>query len=902
MEPSSLPNYVAPPPPALPPKTEAPTTSQTASPLQVQPSAPQKEVPSPPLTSERVTTNVAPEAAPSALFTAEAVEEGGFKSTQKSLLLLQALDRPSEPIRQVDLKPSDELTRPESNSNLLLQNLNKAGQSDASPLEMAKFKLNQAEQALKEVEGKVQTIEKELNRNKKILGLAQNKVIELRDNPPTTPEEKSKQVEYAKKLKALMESLNTRIAQGEDNLDKATEEGMGLHLTHSEAESEYLALANPKSTSTSEAPPPPPSEPARRAGFTAEDLRSFTQKTHTRTELPKLQKKATAAALPALDPWRDPEINLAIEEGKLRVNLKPTKEQTTEAVNKMFEIITSENKTGQDLEKILNYLQTNKLTSRVIQDNSELRKELRTHLQKLSNEDKLLYLKNQVILLRDNPKFKLTSTKDGLVYLVPTSKFGFDFRKGASKEAKEAVAIILKQIEDSAEELPDLTGDNSRKMSANLTEMKKTIGGLNNVWWSATVTKHKLDAEVKDALNKVSVGFSKLSITKENIVEKIISLSSKDTVDMGNVLRVYRLIDMSSDELFNQLSSKLKENPHDKNLNKQVFTILSAWFADRVVNQGEWKVLNGHELLTLLPSGNEDNLDWKELKSAIAYQAASQEVLTPQSTSPSVNPYSTFSSFKDNSVELQEFNRLMQGQGREQFLNSLVVQLNNNDQKLFSQLNANEFKGQAWTKSNKEVTSPTIVALAKNFNSNWTFVMAAILSQPDSEKRTQSIKFFLDLCVKLKESGNFNSTYSIFAGINSSLIRNLPDTKLLMEQDPKYKAIRDDLENLVSPSKSSAALRKALDDRLPKPSIPYLGIYLTDLVFLSESSTKGVMQKGQAEIYSKIMNNVLNAVDFPAQTSPSDFKLNNLIAQVPNLTDDVEIELEAAAKAAKSQL
>ncbi len=883
LEPSSLnkigENYI---PPADPTKAH----EEQPPPTQISPSAfpATWESSASPLDPARVKTTFSPLAAHRALATAEVASKNNLNTDviSKSSLLLQALDRaPSEAAEHADSKPA----------------IQEPPKSELTPLEKAKAKFDQAKQEFEAAKENVEHLEKQLDKAQSYLSTAIAVAKKLTQE--TDPERVAIRDQVGPKLIEKMRDLKAYIEKTEQELSEAYTLASELGIKELEADVQYEDLKNPSQVS----PQSNIDSNARRAGFTEEDVRTFTTKTHTRTELPKLQKKATVATLSALDPWRDPLKNIIVKDGKLSATFdNPTPQQTKEAVTKLFELINSENKTGADLEKILHFLQTNRATSRAIDSNSELKHELRTHLQKLSNEDNLLYLKNQLKLLKNNPDFKLTS-KDNLVYLVPKSRIGFEFRTGASKEAKQAINLILKQMKESAELLPELTGVASRNLGSNLNEMKQTIGELQSTqqnWWNATVSKHNLGAKITEASDTVSTAFSKLTLTKDNIVDRILTLSTKDTLDMGNALRVYRMIDMSSDEFFNQLANKLRAAPNDQNLKNQIYIVLSAWFSDHVINQNEWNVLNNHSLLGLLPTNNEVSGDWKDLKNAIDFQAAkiSQQTSTPQPISPPITPYNTLDAFKTNSAELREFNKLMNGEGREQFLNDLVIQINRNDKKLFSQLNASEFKGQAWLKPDKEVTSPNIMALIKTFNRNSTFAMAVILSQPDSESRTKAIKFFLDLCSKLQDSGNFNSTYSYYAGLNNSFVRNLSEMKTLLAQDSNYNNKMDNLQKLVDSTGASSALRKALDDRLPKPSIPFLGIYLTDLVFLSETSDKKSIKMGQAEIYSKTMNNVFNAVDFPTQVSLSEFRLDTILNQVPR---DIDDELNAAYEALKAQ-
>ena len=65
---------------------------------------------------------------------------------------------------------------------------------------------------------------------------------------------------------------------------------------------------------------------------------------------------------------------------------------------------------------------------------------------------------------------------------------------------------------------------------------------------------------------------------------------------------------------------------------------------------------------------------------------------------------------------------------------------------------------------------------------------------------------------------------------------------------PLRQAFRE-LDTLTRPKRSHAALRGAIRDGMDEPTVPYLGLYLTDLTFIEDGNTDVVVADGAEHVH-----------------------------------------------------
>ena len=169
-----------------------------------------------------------------------------------------------------------------------------------------------------------------------------------------------------------------------------------------------------------------------------------------------------------------------------------------------------------------------------------------------------------------------------------------------------------------------------------------------------------------------------------------------------------------------------------------------------------------------------------------------------------------------------------------------------------------------WTKKTEE--SPNISNMMVFFNNLGSFIQSKILDELDLKKRAKIYAFFIDVAVELKKLSELNLVFSCFSGLNSAAIHRLKFTKNLINSK-KLKQFKE-IEELQSTDRNYMNLRD-FNNSIQGPNIPYLGIYLTDLIFIEDGNAsyapytnwnKRKLKKNTIESMLKSQNEYYNLV------------------------------------------
>jgi len=159
------------------------------------------------------------------------------------------------------------------------------------------------------------------------------------------------------------------------------------------------------------------------------------------------------------------------------------------------------------------------------------------------------------------------------------------------------------------------------------------------------------------------------------------------------------------------------------------------------------------------------------------------------------------------------------------------------ESQMFREVRPQEFLNQSWTKKDKELRSPNLLKMIRLFNkiSNWVY--SEIVQTEHFMTRVNRIGKFLQIARECKKLNNFNAVFEIVAGLENSCVHRLKQTWECVKADDmasleEFKKLND---------KNKEKLRQDLHNCSP-PCIPYLGMYLTDLVFIYEGSNDIVDQ------------------------------------------------------------
>lgn len=163
----------------------------------------------------------------------------------------------------------------------------------------------------------------------------------------------------------------------------------------------------------------------------------------------------------------------------------------------------------------------------------------------------------------------------------------------------------------------------------------------------------------------------------------------------------------------------------------------------------------------------------------------------------------------------------------------IAEQLTYLDHKIFLSIRSEELLGQAWMKPSKSHKAPHVLLVSKRFNEVSRLVVSEIVSRQNLMDRVACIEKWAAIADICRCMHNYNGVLQICAAfVNSSVYRLKKTWEKLSKQT---KQMIERLQNLVSSDGRFKNMRDALH-RCDPPTIPYLGMYLTDLSFIEEGT------------------------------------------------------------------
>lgn len=162
--------------------------------------------------------------------------------------------------------------------------------------------------------------------------------------------------------------------------------------------------------------------------------------------------------------------------------------------------------------------------------------------------------------------------------------------------------------------------------------------------------------------------------------------------------------------------------------------------------------------------------------------------------------------------------------------------------------------------------------------------------------RAASIKQFILVAEKCRQINNFNALMAILAGLNTTAISRLKKSWELIPS--KLKASFDSLNDLMSEAKGFKNYRQQLAITEP-PCIPFLGVYLTNLVFIEGGNkdflAAGIINFDKCHKVAKIIEEIVSFQKVPFNFEKSDEIQRSILNQIVKKEEEIyerSIELE----------
>ncbi|XP_071622535.1 ras-specific guanine nucleotide-releasing factor RalGPS1 isoform X4 [Heliangelus exortis] len=179
------------------------------------------------------------------------------------------------------------------------------------------------------------------------------------------------------------------------------------------------------------------------------------------------------------------------------------------------------------------------------------------------------------------------------------------------------------------------------------------------------------------------------------------------------------------------------------------------------------------------------------------------------------------------------------------------------DMPVFKAIQPEELSSCGWNKKEKHILAPNIVAFTSRFNQVSFWVVREILTAQTLKIRAEILSHFVKIAKKLLELNNLHSLMAVVSALQSAPIFRLTKTWALLNR--KDKSTFEKLDYLLSKEDNYKRTREYIRSLKMVPTIPYLGIYLLDLIYIDSAYPASGSIMGN-EQRSNQMNNILRII------------------------------------------
>jgi hypothetical protein len=146
-------------------------------------------------------------------------------------------------------------------------------------------------------------------------------------------------------------------------------------------------------------------------------------------------------------------------------------------------------------------------------------------------------------------------------------------------------------------------------------------------------------------------------------------------------------------------------------------------------------------------------------------------------------------------------------------------------------IEAREWIGQGWTTNDGR--SPNLVAFIDRFNAVSSWVATTVVSGETIEARCSLIRYFVLVAQECLALNNYNGALEVLSGLDSASLARMIQTWTALS--PTVLKQFETLRETVTIGNNYRTMRDLVSSALG-PAIPYLGMYMADLLFIEEGN------------------------------------------------------------------